>query len=70
MDFNVYLAEKLVEMRIAEARAAGERGRLLASAEALGERRRVTLGSALIGAARWLAGSLAPHRKWIGPWRV
>jgi hypothetical protein len=70
MDFNVYLAEKLVEMRIAEMRAAAERGRLLASARAQGARRRVRLGSVLIGAARWLAGALAPHRKWIGPWRV
>jgi len=50
MDFNVYLAEKLVEMRIAEALAAAERGRLLASAGAQGARRRVALGSVLIGA--------------------
>ncbi len=70
MDFNVYLTEKLVEIRIAEMRAAAERGRLLASAEALGARRRVALGSVLIGAVRRLAGALAPHRKWIGPWRV
>jgi len=70
MDFNVYLAEKLVEMRIAEALAAAERGRLLASAGAQGARRRVALGSVLIGAVRWLAGALAPHGKWIGSWRV
>ncbi len=70
MDFNVYLAEKLAEMRIAEARAVAERGRLLASARAEGAKSRVAPGSVLISAVRRLAAALTPQGKWISPWRV
>lgn len=59
MDFNEYLAMTLAQERLAEARVAAERARLLASAPAPAARRRVTLGSLLIGAGRWLVGAPA-----------
>ena len=69
MDFNEYLAMKLVKIRIAEAIAVAERARLLASAPAQPARYRVGLGSLLMRVGRWLAGGAAGETRAQSPGR-
>jgi len=55
MDFNTYAAEKMVEVRLADLRAAGARAGLLASARVGPRGVGPAVGSALIRLGRWLA---------------
>ncbi len=55
MDFNTYAAEKMVEVRLADLRAAGARAVLLASARVGPRGVGPAVGGALIRLGRWLA---------------
>ena len=55
MDLNEYMMRQMIESRLADARARGDRARLLGSVgRAPGLR--VTVGRTLIEVGRWLAG--------------
>jgi hypothetical protein len=55
MDFNTYVAEKMMEARLADLRAAGARAALLASARVGPRGVGPAVGGALIRLGRWLA---------------
>jgi hypothetical protein len=55
MDFNTYAAEKMMEARLADLRAAGARAALLASARVGPRGVGPAVGGALIRLGRWLA---------------
>lgn len=55
MDFNTYAAEKMVEVRLTDLRAAGARAALLASARVGPRGVGPAVGGALIRLGRWLA---------------
>jgi len=55
MDFNTYAAEKMVEVRLADLRAAGARAALLASARVGPRGVGPAVGRVLIRLGRWLA---------------
>jgi len=55
MDFNTYAAEMMVEVRLADLRAAGARAALLASARVGPRGVGPAVGGALIRLGRWLA---------------
>jgi hypothetical protein len=55
MDFNTYAAEKMVEVRLADLRAARARATLLASARIGPRGVGPMVGRALIRLGRWLA---------------
>jgi hypothetical protein len=64
MDFNVYAAEQLVRVRLADLRAAGARASLIESARVGPRGVRSALGGALIRLGHWLApgeGVAAPN---------
>jgi hypothetical protein len=56
MDLNEYVMQQVIEARLAEARARGDRARLLGSLTHAPTGLRVATGRALIVAGRWLAG--------------
>jgi hypothetical protein len=55
VDLNGYLTQQIIETRLAEARARGDRARLLASLDREPSGPRVLIGRALIQVGRWLA---------------
>lgn len=55
MDFNLYAVEKMVEVRLADLRAAGGRAALIASARVGPRGVGPAVGGALIRLGRWLA---------------
>ena len=56
MDLNEYMMRQMIESRLADARARGDRARLLGSvSRAPGLR--VTVGRTLIEVGRWVAGA-------------
>ena len=55
MDFNTYAVEKMMEVRLADLRAAGAREALLASARVGPRGVGPAVGGALIRLGRWLA---------------
>ena len=64
MDFNIYAAEKMVEVRLADLLAAGARAALIASARVGPRGVGPAVGGALIRLGRWLApgeGVAAPN---------
>jgi hypothetical protein len=56
MDLNEFVMQQVIESRLAEARARGDRARLLRSLTHAPTGLRVAAGRALIEAGRWLAG--------------
>ena len=56
MDLNEYVMQQVIEARLAEARARGDRARLLKSLTHAPTGLRVAAGRALIEAGCWLAG--------------
>lgn len=55
MDFNTYAVEKMVEVRLADLRAAGTRAALIASVRVGPRGVGPAVGGALIRLGRWLA---------------
>ena len=55
MDFNIYAVEKMVEVRLADLRAAGARAALIISARVGPRGVGPAVGGALIRLGRWLA---------------
>jgi hypothetical protein len=65
VDLNEYLMRHLIDARLAEVRARGDRARLLASLGPAPSRPRVAVGRALIEIGQWLAGEPSPGRRGV-----